>query len=115
MFSKCANPECSVSFEYRLGGKFFRFHQNAKAPGTQRNTHEVVHFWLCGSCADKFALDYDGNRCFLVESLSPRIARKNSAVTWFESADSEEPRQAHAELASAGQGAQRAGGEGGRR
>jgi len=57
MLSTCANPECSMEFDYREG-KLFRFHKN-HAPGEPRpNTHCVQHFWLCGRCAATYTLDY---------------------------------------------------------
>lgn len=69
MFSKCANPNCSTGFDYHLGGKFYRFHQNEQGPGVERNTHAVVHFWLCPRCAQTYTLDYDGLHCLLIRSM----------------------------------------------
>jgi len=66
MLSRCANPKCATPFEYHLGGKFYRFHQGGRAPHSERNTHEVVHFWLCPCCAEIYALDYDGTHCLLI-------------------------------------------------
>lgn len=56
VFSRCANPDCSVIFDYGHG-RFFRFHKNV-APGEIKNTHSVQHFWLCGQCCPKFTLEY---------------------------------------------------------
>lgn len=67
MFTKCANPQCPTCFEYHLGGRFYRFHQG-EAVRTERNTHSVVHFWLCPECAELYALHYDGLHCLLVQS-----------------------------------------------
>jgi hypothetical protein len=66
MFSKCANPRCSTAFEYHLGGRFYRFHQRESAPARERNTHSVVHFWLCPRCAEAFSLNYDGFQSVLI-------------------------------------------------
>ena len=53
MISKCANVDCAKPFDYREG-RFFRFHQDV---GVQTpNAHAVAHFWLCGSCSDKYTL-----------------------------------------------------------
>ena len=56
MFSRCANPDCEVTFDYRQG-RFFRFHKNVAA-GELKNTHSVQHLWLCGLCCQKFTLEY---------------------------------------------------------
>lgn len=69
MFAKCANPKCSTGFDYHLGGKFYRFHQNEQAPRVERNTHAVVHFWLCPRCAQTHTLDYDGVHCLVIRSV----------------------------------------------
>jgi len=70
MFTKCANPQCNTRFEYRLGGRFYRFHQGERARRFEPNTHSVVHFWLCPECAEFYALDYDGIHCVLVQSTA---------------------------------------------
>lgn len=69
MFSKCANPKCLTGFDYHLGGKFYRFHQSEQAPRLERNTHAVVHFWLCPRCAQTYTLDFDGIHCLLIRSM----------------------------------------------
>ena len=57
MFSRCANPECGVAFDYHEG-QLFRFHKN-HAPGEPPpNTHSVQHFWLCGACSLRYTLEY---------------------------------------------------------
>lgn len=73
MFSKCANPGCLVPFEYHLGGRFYRFHQDKLSSKPQRNTHAVIHFWLCPRCADVYALDYDGTHCLLTHSVGYQV------------------------------------------
>jgi hypothetical protein len=75
MFSQCANPKCATPFEYHLGGRFFRFRQGERAPHSERNTHAVVHFWLCPRCAETYTLDYDRVRGLLIQP----VARGHSA------------------------------------
>lgn len=66
MFSKCANPDCGLPFDYRQG-RFFRFHKNAVA-GEIANTHSVQHFWLCGICRERFTLDYKDGMGVLIKN-----------------------------------------------
>ena len=70
MFAKCANPQCSTGFEYHLGGQFYRFPQGDSVGPRERNTHSIVHFWLCPQCARLYALEYDGVHCLLIRSLA---------------------------------------------
>jgi len=72
VFTKCANPLCSTPFEYHLGGSFYRFSQGTNAPRPERNTHSVVHFWLCPQCSEFYALNYDGTNCLLIQSIGYR-------------------------------------------
>jgi hypothetical protein len=102
MFWRCANPQCSVGFDYHLGGKYFRFHQSPKVRNAERNTHEVVHFWLCGSCAEKYTLDYDGSRCFVADISLPPIRRKEGIVIWYEKSEPGESTQVEPEMAAVG-------------
>lgn len=71
MFSKCANPECSTSFDYRQG-QFFRFHRGYTDCEPPPNTHSVQHFWLCGRCSQNYTLEYQSERCVLIR---PRFTR----------------------------------------
>jgi hypothetical protein len=57
MFSECANPNCRAAFDYRQG-RFYRFHKPHLDDAQLENTHRVVHFWLCGRCAESYSLDY---------------------------------------------------------
>jgi hypothetical protein len=106
MFWRCANPECSIGFDYHLGGKYFRFHQSPKVLNTERNTHEVVHFWLCGICVEKYTLDYDGSRCLLVENSLPPINRREATVIWHGEEESRQSTEVEPELTAVGGGAQ---------
>jgi hypothetical protein len=58
MVSKCANPTCSATFQYRRG-KIFRFPKEPVEKGRPANTHSVQHFWLCEACFTTYSLEYD--------------------------------------------------------
>lgn len=77
--AKCANPACPVSFDWRNGGKFFRFRQ-ASGAGTQDAANEgpvgiqgVRHFWLCERCAHIFTLGYKENSGVMLR-VRPELA-----------------------------------------
>lgn len=57
MISKCANPSCTVEFEYGKG-QFFRFHKAPGEDGRPANTHSIQHYWLCGECARIYCLEH---------------------------------------------------------
>jgi hypothetical protein len=106
MFSKCANPQCSVSFDYHLGGKYFRFHQSPQAYDADRNAHEVVHFWLCGTCAEKYTVEFDGSRCSVADITLCPIKRKEGIVIWYETREPDNSTQGEQEMTAAGADAQ---------
>jgi hypothetical protein len=62
MIAKCANSACCVTFDHRIGGKFFRFHLTdidvLEIPGATPNDHRVIHYWLCPLCAKTFCLTH---------------------------------------------------------
>jgi hypothetical protein len=57
VFSKCANPECLVSFYDYRQGRLFRFHQSRPIGSSPINGHSVTHFWLCSACSDIYTLE----------------------------------------------------------
>jgi len=64
MLSKCANPDCSASFQYLREGKLFQIDSDAADPrngGPQllngkRPCRRVEYFWLCSRCAAEMTL-----------------------------------------------------------
>lgn len=60
MITQCANSACRTSFDYRVGGKFFRFYltetELSVFLGATHNLHKVVHYWLCPICSKMFTL-----------------------------------------------------------
>lgn len=77
MFSKCANLECSTSFDYEEG-KFFRFHRSRTDGEPPPNTHSVQHFWLCGPCSQSYTLEYQNDRGVLIR---PRLTHSPGLKT----------------------------------
>lgn len=66
MLSHCANSDCHTDFDSRQG-RYFRFHATPRQNGQTRNTHGVVHFWLCGRCSQIYSLGYvDGRGSILI-------------------------------------------------
>lgn len=57
MVSKCANPNCSATFDHRRG-RLFRFPKRPEGEGHPANTHCVQHFWLCEACFSTYSLEY---------------------------------------------------------
>jgi hypothetical protein len=51
MVEKCLNPTCSVKFRTLRDGRVFvkDLDDGCHNDGTERH-HQVVYFWLCGSC-----------------------------------------------------------------
>lgn len=77
---KCANPACSVAFQWLGGGKFFRFQDspaqetaNATAPQAANTTHHVTHFWLCERCSHVFTMAYQEESGVVLKLLWPEL------------------------------------------
>ncbi len=56
-FSKCANPNCGASFDYRKG-QLFRFHGSHPGRKAAARAHTVRHLWLCKACSEIYTLVY---------------------------------------------------------
>lgn len=70
MFLRCANPECASQFDYRQG-------QLLRAPRQDdlETQGDVKHFWLCGTCANRYFLEYkQGKGVIMLPRLSGRVA-----------------------------------------
>jgi hypothetical protein len=77
MVSKCANPICLASFQYREG-RLFRFPKRNESQAF--SSHSVQHFWLCGSCCEIYSLEYVENHGV---ALKPRVERAPTASRHF--------------------------------
>jgi len=82
MLDKCANPACSLPFDYKQG-RFFRFRQAYAVNQVPANAHSVQHLWLCGRCAETHTLQYHKEYGVVLslrlmarhENLLPRVIR----------------------------------------
>jgi len=61
MICKCANPACTVTFQYFRGGRIFRVDPRDRGPS--KAFLQVEHFWLCEDCASgmSIVIDRSGN------------------------------------------------------
>lgn len=84
MLSKCANPQCTASFQYLREGKLFQIesgHDSGHAVGPQllegkRPTRRIEYFWLCGSCCAEMTLAYEkGKGVVTVPLQRPAVFR----------------------------------------
>jgi hypothetical protein len=57
MLSKCANPDCMLAFDYRLG-RLVRFHNHHPGDEVAGAWLCVRHFWLCDHCSRACVLEY---------------------------------------------------------
>lgn len=77
---KCANPACPVAFDWRRGGKFFRFRidpqaapHNVATASAPADVHGVKHFWLCERCSSIFTLVYEDQFGVELKLLRPEL------------------------------------------
>jgi hypothetical protein len=70
-FTRCANPDCGASFDYRQG-QLFRFPQSHGHRKTRAGSHSVKHLWLCKACSEIYTLVYRAGFGVLFESRFPR-------------------------------------------
>ena len=68
MVTKCANSHCSAPFRYWGEGRLYRLDLSEHPKRMQQaggnralRSHNVEHFWLCGSCAGHLTLALDQN------------------------------------------------------
>lgn len=82
MIDECANPDCSIPFDYQHG-RFFRFRRECGVNEAPANAHSVYHLWLCGRCARIYTLQYHKQYGVVIglrlidghENFSPRVIR----------------------------------------
>ena len=79
MFTKCANPDCGLEFDYGHG-RYFCFRRSESKGAPPPRTHGVEHHWLCGQCAKSYALDYRDGEIVLVEAPIAPAADHERAV-----------------------------------
>ena len=62
MLSKCASPECSNTLHYLREGKVFKIENDSDiqmVSGQKKPARKVEHFWLCGTCSERYTLIND--------------------------------------------------------
>ena len=74
MLSKCANPLCSMPFQYLRDGKVFQVEldesgQLCSAGASPRKPSRTERFWLCGPCSVRFTLAFDRGKGIEVRPL----------------------------------------------
>jgi len=74
MLSKCANPLCSMPFQYLRDGKVFQVELDESGqlcpPGLSlRKPSRTERFWLCGPCSVRFTLAFDRGKGIEVRAL----------------------------------------------
>ena len=74
MLSKCANPLCSVPFQYLRDGKVFQVEldesgQLCPPALSVRKSARTERFWLCGPCSVRFTLSFDRGKGIEVRPL----------------------------------------------
>jgi hypothetical protein len=91
MVSNCANPACGTPLRYLRDGRLFQFEVKAVAvPGAKQDegiqakrklSRQVWHYWLCGHCAAKITLEFDGTQGLKLVPLVPASAHYPSEMS----------------------------------
>ena len=76
MISKCANPDCTVHFDYRKG-QFFRFHIAQPKETDPEKTHSVQHFWLCELCSGVYTLESRSREGVVIRVRDGQLSKAN--------------------------------------
>jgi hypothetical protein len=93
---KCANPACRAVFQWRAGGRFFRFRpQDAnKDTSTPSQTsaserRKARHYWLCERCSQIFTLVFDETHGVVLKLRSAEVEKEplthSQATGWRDS------------------------------
>ncbi len=75
MVNTCANPECRKMLRYLRDGVVYLFSNQQTSDSRAKTLHSTEHFWLCGSCAERWTLKPDGESQV---RLVRKSLRKNS-------------------------------------
>ena len=82
MISKCANPACSVPFQYLRDGKLFRMEFRPPAHGPKMmgsaKSAKIEHYWLCGPCSSSYTMVMRGGQAKAVP-LQPALFKAAAA------------------------------------
>lgn len=89
MLSKCANPQCTASFQYLREGKLFQIDSeagNGRSGGPQlvdqkRPTRHIEYFWLCGPCSSQMTLAFEKGKGVVTVPLGKVVALRAAAAS----------------------------------
>lgn len=59
MLAKCVNPACSRPLHYLRDGRIYHVERGESPGDGARQSHNVEHFWLCGSCCRSMTVLFD--------------------------------------------------------
>jgi len=83
---KCANPACHAAFQWRGGGRFFRFRpepaSDARPPqpvGGPSAERYGRHYWLCERCSHIFTLVFDRAQGVVLKLRAAEIEKESGA------------------------------------
>ncbi len=74
MVNECFNPQCRKPLHYLREGRVFVFGvKNNPQRGNDDGSH-LEHYWLCGPCAQQFALAQNQDGIQMVKRSRPKRA-----------------------------------------
>jgi hypothetical protein len=76
-FPKCANKNCSASFQHNEG-LLFRFPLSHKDSGSPPNSRSAKHFWLCNACCGSYTLEYEGDHGLMIKPRAGSLKEPHS-------------------------------------
>jgi hypothetical protein len=82
MITKCFNPACQTSFDYRAG-RLVRFSRNTSNNNYEDSRQYIEHFWLCGTCADLFTFGCEEGMPVSLMRREQDIAKGNLSYQVF--------------------------------
>jgi len=85
MVNNCANPDCAKPLHYLREGRIFVFDVSASyaASTSEKRSHQLEHYWLCGVCAQHFLVERKGGEpgVRLVAKPTPATRMKVQSIT----------------------------------
>jgi hypothetical protein len=75
MVDHCANPKCAKPLHYLREGRIFVFDVDVKKDAAGKSMRRVEHYWLCGPCAQTYALERTVEGIRLMPKRAVRVTR----------------------------------------